>query len=256
VRRSLVGNRIGANAAADHFGQDLGAVAEQADAGRLGCVLDDLKRLVDAGRAMVEVAGLEPLLDPAFLDLDRNAVSAGHHRGERLGAAHATEPPGQNPLALEVAAIMLAAHLGEGLVGALDDALAADVDPAAGRHLAVHHEAGAIELVELLPGRPFGHQVGVGEKDAGCILVGLEDADRLARLDEQGLIFLQSLKRLNDLVVGRPVAGGATYTAIDDQALRVFGNLIVQIVHQHANSSFGRPMLRLNLIAPPGADMA
>ena len=136
--------------------------------------------------------------------LDGDAVRAGHDRRERLRAAHSAEAGGQDPLALEVAAIMLAAHFGEGLVGALDDALRADVDPAAGGHLAVHHQPLAIELVEHLPVRPFGHEVGVGDEHARRVLVGAEHADRLARLDEQGLVFLEPLERLDDLVEALP----------------------------------------------------
>ena len=151
---------------------------------------------------------------------------------------------------------MLAAHLGEGLVGALDDALRADVDPAAGRHLAVHHEALAIELVEHLPIRPFGHEVGVGDQHPRRILVGAEHANRLARLDEQGLVFLQPLERLDDLVVAFPVARGAADSAIDDEALRVLGDLIVEIVHQHPHRGLGGPMLGLDFAATAGADVA
>ena len=99
-------------------------------------------------------------------------IGAGERRGERLRAAHAAEAGGQDPVAVEVAAEMLAAHLGEGLVGALDDALRADVDPAAGGHLAVHHQALPIELVEVLPGGPGGDQVGVGDQHPRRVLVG------------------------------------------------------------------------------------
>ena len=219
-------------------------------------VADDLERLVDAGRALVEVARLEPLLDPAFLDLDRDAVRAGHDRRERLRAAHPAEAGGQDPLALEVAAIMLAAHLDEGLVGALDDALRADVDPAAGGHLAVHHEPLAIELVEHLPGRPFGHEVGVGDEHARRVLVRAEHADRLAGLDEQGLVLVEPLERLDDLVEALPVARGAADAAVDDEALRVLGDLVVEVVHQHPHRGFGGPALRLDLAAAPGADVA
>ena len=168
---------------------------------RLGRGPNDLQRLVDAGRATVEVARFEPLLDAAFLNLDGDAVRTGHDRRERLRAAHPAEAGGQDPAALEIAAIMLAAHLGEGLVGALDDALRADVDPAAGGHLAVHHQPLAIELVEHLPIGPFGHEVGVGDEHPRRVLVGAEHADRLARLDEQGLVLLEPLERLDDLVV-------------------------------------------------------
>ena len=97
-------------------------------------------------------------------------------------------PPVRIQLPGEIAAVVLPAGLDEGLVGALDDALAADVDPGARGHLAVHHQAQAIELVEVLPGRPVRHQVGVGDQHARRVGVGPEHADRLARLDEQRLV--------------------------------------------------------------------
>ncbi len=96
-----------------------------------------------------------------------------------LRAAHAAQTRGQNPAARQIAAIMLAAHLDESLVGALHDALAADIDPGAGRHLAVHHQALAIELVEMLPRGPVRHDVGVGDQHTRRVLVGAEHADRL-----------------------------------------------------------------------------
>ncbi len=120
--------------------------------------------------------------------LDREQRGAGHGRGERLRAAHAAEARGENPLALQRAAVMAPAHLDEGLVGALHDALAADIDPGARRHLAVHHQALAIELVEMVPGRPMRHQVGIGDQHARRVLVGAEHADRLARLHQQRLV--------------------------------------------------------------------
>ena len=184
-----------------------------------------VERLVDRGRAPVEIAGLEPLLDPALLAFDGDAMGAGHHRRERLRAAHAAEARGQDPAAAQVAVIMLAAHFGEGLVGALHDALGADVDPRAGRHLAVHHQALAIEFVEMVPGRPFRHQVRIGDQHARRVRVGAEHADRLARLDEQGLVVLEPLQRLDDRVVALPVARRPADAAIDDQLLGRLGDV-------------------------------
>ena len=194
VRRGLVGQRVRPDPAPHHLRQDLRRIAEQADRDRLVGGADHLQRLVDAGRALVEIARLQPLRDPALLAFDRDAMRPGHHRRERLRAAHAAEARGQDPFALEVAAMMLAAHLDEGLVSALNDALGADVDPRAGRHLAVHHQPLAIELVEMVPGRPVRHEVGIGDQDARRVLVGREDADRLARLDEQGLVLAEPLQ--------------------------------------------------------------
>ena len=51
----------------------------------------------------------------------------------------------------------VAGGVGEGI--ALEDALGADVDPRAGRHLAVHHQALTLKLVKVLPGRPAPHEV-------------------------------------------------------------------------------------------------
>ncbi len=151
-------------------------------------VAQDRERVVEVRRLPVEVARRKPHLDPARLAFDRQHRRAGHRRGERLRAAHAAEPRGQDPLVGELAAAMLAPGLGERLVGALHDALAADVDPRAGGHLAEHHEALAVELVEVLPRRPFRHEVGVRDQHARRVGVRLEHADRLARLDQQRLV--------------------------------------------------------------------
>ena len=168
---------------------------------------------------------------------------ARHGRGKRLRAAHAAEPGGQDPLAGEVAAVMLAAHLHEGLVGALHDALRADIDPRAGRHLAVHHEPLAIELVEVVPGGPVRHEVGVGDQHARRVGVRAEDADRLARLHQQRLVVLERLQERDDAVEALPVARRAADAAIDDELAGLLGDVRVEIVHQHAQRRFGQPAL-------------
>ena len=174
----------------------------------------------------------------------------------RLRAAHAAQPRGQDPAAGEAAAVMLAAHLDEGLVGALHDALAADVDPRAGRHLAEHHQALAIELVEMLPGRPVRHQVGVGDQHARRIGVGAEHADRLARLDQQRLVGFELAQRRHDAVEALPVARGTADAAIDHQLAGLLGDIGIEIVHQHAQRRLGQPALGREVGAARGADGA
>ena len=83
---------------------------------------------------------------------------------------------------------MLAAGLGEGLVGALQDALRADVDPRAGGHLAIHHQAAFFKIIEDLLRGPLGHKIAVGQQDARSVDVGAHDTDGLAGLDEQRLV--------------------------------------------------------------------
>jgi hypothetical protein len=161
--------------------------------------------------------------------------------GQRLRAAHAAQARGEDPAARHAAAEVLAAGLDEGLVGALHDALAADVDPRAGRHLAVHHQALAIELVEVLPGGPLGHQVGVGQQHARRIGVGAEHAHRLARLDQQRLVGLQLAQR-EDRVEAVPVARRLADAAVHDQRVRVLGHLGVEVVLQHAVGRLDQPV--------------
>ena len=111
-----------------------------------------------------------------------------HRHGQRLRAAHAAEPGGERDRAGERAVERLRGDGAERLVGALQDALGADVDPRAGGHLAVHREPGGLEAAELRPGRPVAHEVGVGDQHPRRPLVRPHDADRAARLHEQRLV--------------------------------------------------------------------
>ena len=57
---------------------------------------------------------------------------------------------------------MLSARFDERFISALYDALAADIDPRSSRHLAVHGQPFFIEDVKVIPIRPMGHQIGIG----------------------------------------------------------------------------------------------
>ena len=113
-------------------------------------------------------------------------------------------PPVTTSRPCERAAEVLPGALGERLVGALQDALRADVDPRAGRHLAVHREPERFEPAELVPGRPARHQVRVGDQHPRRLLVGPEHADRLPALDQQRLVVLQPPERGHDRARSTP----------------------------------------------------
>src|SRR5690606_8679980 len=137
-------------------------VAKQRDRLRLagrGVLLDPRQRVVDIRGLLVDVAGAQAEVDAGLAAFDVQRTGAGQRGRQRLRATHAAQARGEDPAPLEAAAVVLPAHLDEGLVGALHDALAADVDPRAGGHLAVHHQALAVELVEVLPVGPGRHQV-------------------------------------------------------------------------------------------------
>ena len=154
----LVGDDVDRDAAAQQLGEDLGAVADDAD--RPGAPLG-LGRaaafsigVVEVVGDLVEVAVLDPAVQPGPVDVDDQAGAVVQGDGERLGAAHAAAAAGQGQGAGEGAAEPLLGDRGEGLVGALDDALGADVDPRPGGHLAVHGQPEVLEPAELGPGRP------------------------------------------------------------------------------------------------------
>ncbi len=94
VRGGLVGHEVHARATAHDLREDLGGVAEQADAARDALrlvLLGAAQRLVQIGDHLVEVAGVEPPLDARRVHLHREADALVHRDGERLRAAHAAQ---------------------------------------------------------------------------------------------------------------------------------------------------------------------
>ena len=256
VRRGLVGDDVDRGVRVEQEREQVGGVAEQANGQGLALVpssdgpADGVVRVV---RLLVEVAELDAPGDPGLVALDADAHAAVHGHGQRLRAAHAAQAPGQGDRAGQGPAEALGGDGGERLVGALQDALGADVDPRARGHLPVHGQAEVLQAAELLPGRPLRDEVGVGDEHAGGPLVGAEDADRLAGLDQEGLVVLEVLERGDDRGVGVPAAGGAPGAAVDDELVGVFGHLGIQVVHQHAHGALLAPPLAGALGAAGGA---
>ena len=191
VRAGLIRDDVRPPVAADELGQNLGAVAEQADRDGLAPgprVGDPCERLVQRVGLPVEVPGLDAALDPRGVDLDAERDAAVHGHGEGLRAAHPPEPAGQRDRAGERAAEALGGTLRERLVGALQDPLRPDVDPRTGGHLPVHREPGVLQLAEGVPVRPLRDQHRVHDQHPWRHLVRAEHRHRLPRLHEQGLV--------------------------------------------------------------------
>ena len=128
------------------------------------------------------------------------------------------------------------------------------IDPRAGRHLAVHHQALLVEFVEVFPGRPLRHQVGVREQHARRIRMGAEHAHGFAGLDQQRFVGLQFFQRFQDPVVRVPVARRAPDAAVDHQRFRPlgdFGSRLFWIIRYAASIS---QFLQVSLL-PRGARM-
>ena len=113
-----------------------------------------LDRGVEVVGDLVEVAVLDPALQPGPVDVDDQADAVVEGDGQRLRAAHPAAAAGQGQRAGQGAAEPLLGDGGEGLVRALDDALGADVDPRPGGHLAVHGQPELLQPAELRPVGP------------------------------------------------------------------------------------------------------
>ena len=197
---------------------------------------------------------VDPSLEHVLVDVDHERDPVVHRHGQGLGAAHATGPRRDGERAGERAAEPLASDLGEAFVRALQDSLRADVDPRTRSHLPVHREALVFEAAELVPVRPIGYQVGVGDQHPRRPFVRAHDADRLARLDEHRLVALERGERAQHRPVRIPRTGGPPGAAVDDEPVRVLGDLGVEVVLQHPVGSLLRPAPTGQVGAPRRAD--
>ncbi len=244
VRRGLVGDRIRPHPAPDQLRQDLRGIAQEAHRARLA----GLARRFNGGHCTVKIrlhfidkTHFQATFDTSGVTFHRQHRGTRHSTSQRLRAAHTAQPTGENPLAAPVAAVVLFAAGHKGLVRALDDALRADVDPRTSRHLTVHHEPRPVQLVEMLPGGPVWDEIGVGDEHTGRVEVRLEDAHRLARLDQEGLVGPEPFEGLYDLVIAFPIPHGSPGPPVDHQLGGVFSDLGVEVVHQHAHGRLGEP---------------
>jgi hypothetical protein len=197
---------------------------------------------------------LHPAGQPGRVDVDDQAGPLVEGDRQRLRTAHPPAPAGQREGAGERSAETLFGDRSECLVGALHDALGADVDPRAGRHLPVHGQAEVFEAAELGPGGPVADEVGVGQQHPRCPLVGGEHPDRAPRLHQHRLVGLQRGQGGHHRIEAVPVAGSPSGTPVNHQIVWAFSVLGVEVVHQHPQWSLGGPLPGGQGGAPRGAD--
>ena len=163
-----------------------------------------------------------------------------HLAGPGLVAAHAAGAGGQEDLAVHVVVpALLQDDGGQGLEGTLDNALGADVLPRSGGVLGKDGQVLVLQVIEPLPGGL--HDVGGGHHNTGGQVVGLEHGHGHAGLDDQSLVVLQVLQRLDDGVVRLPVTGALAVAAVDDQHLGDLG--VLHVVLQHPQDGLLLPTL-------------
>ena len=162
VRAGLIRQQIGHHAAPREFGNHVRAISHQAYGSGFAlanCVLQNAKSFVEIVHHHVAVAGLHTALDVLGVHVNSQKCSAIQRGSERLRATHSAEAAAGHELSSQIALKMFSRCRSKRFVGALQNSLGADVDPASGCHLAIHHQAGAVEFVEVLPVAPMSNQV-------------------------------------------------------------------------------------------------
>ena len=250
MRGRLVRDDVEPLAAADEFRLHFRGVADERD----GFRATGGRGLARPGEGFVEIVGqsvhvadVEAAPCPRFVHFDDERHALVHRDGEWLGPSHAAETRRQGHSTAQRPTKVLAGQLGKGFVRALENSLRPDVDPRAGRHLPVHREPGSLEAAEVVPVRPLADEIRVGDEDARRPFARPEHADRLAGLDEQRFVVLESAQLADDRVESVPAPRRAAGSAVDHEIVGPLGNLGIEVVHEHPQGRFLNPALAAQL---------
>src|SRR2546430_2598932 len=189
---------------------------------------------------------------------ERRTYSSGSSRRSAAGSrpAIAAGPRRDDEPARERSIEVRSRDRREGLIGALENPLRADVDPRPGGHLSVHRQPGILEPAEFVPGRPARDDERVRDEHARRPLMRAEDTHGLAGLHEQGLVILKPRERLKDAVERGPRPCRAPGAAVDDEVFWTLGNVRVEAVLDHAERGLLRPGEAVQGSPARGADDA
>ena len=195
VAGGLVGKQVDVDVLCQAVLQQIYDVAVVGDGDRLfllHVLLGPLEYLIQVVADQADPALIVTGLDAAFVHFGEHTHGPGDFRRLGLSAAHAAQAGGDKELTGQVAfgrnAQEFPSGVEDGVEGAVDDALGPDVHPAAGGHLAVvghAHFFGNLPIVDVVE---HTHHQSVGEDNTGSVLLGGEQAHRMARFDDQGLI--------------------------------------------------------------------
>ncbi len=242
----LISDHVGYSAAAHELRQNVCGVPDEPY--REGDPLrarfgDPRDRTVETRRLSVAVAGGDAPVDARFVHLHTEECPAVHGGGERLRTPHPPEPGAEHEPTGQRSAKVLSANRAKGLVRSLEDSLRPDVDPRPGGHLSIHHEAGALELAKMIPGRPAADEVAVGDQDPRRADMRAKHADGLTTLNQERLIAVERPKGRNNGIERRPAPGRAARSTINNQIAGTLCHVRVEIVHKHAKGRFLLPSL-------------
>jgi len=167
--------------------------------------------------------GIQPLLDPGCIYIGTQVHRSGHRCCQGLSTTHPSYPTRHNQPAFQIATKILTTAFHKGFVGSLQNPLRTYVNPASRRHLPVHHQSFRLQFLKMLPGCPGRHQIAVGYEYPRCFGVRSNKPNRLARLYQQGVIFVHIQQDADNFANGFYISGCLSGTAVHNQIGRIFG---------------------------------
>ena len=216
---------------------NVAAIGDSAGLAFLLVVESDLGGLFERVGAVADPALGVTGLDTGIVDLGDDGGSAGDLSSLALSAAHAAKTGGDEQTAGEVLIVgdaeLQTAGVEQRVERAVDDALGADVHPAAGGHLTVVGNAersSAVEVLLVIEGTD--HQA-VGDDDARSHLVGVEQTQRMTGHDDEGLLIGQLLEVLLDQTVLHPVLADLAGLTVGDELIGIESDIEVEVVVDH-----------------------
>ena len=176
-------------------------------------------------------------LDPRRVDFGDNAGTAGDLESLGLRARHPPETRGYKGLSREIAVLrdpeVEPSRIQESDIGAVDDALRADVHPAAGGHLTVVDAAQRGQAMEIFRRVEHTDHQAVGDDCARRLRARREETERMPGADHQGLGVIHDLQVAFDQEVLHPVLADLARLTVCDQFVGVEGYVEVEVVVDH-----------------------
>src|SRR3954447_22065506 len=108
---------------------------------------------------LVDLLQTKPSFYPLSVYLDEQSDAAIEGDSLCLRTTHFAESGGQHEFSFEISPAMLPCERTKRFICSLKNSLGSDIDPAAGGHLAIHHQSLALVFVELFLSRPVGNNV-------------------------------------------------------------------------------------------------
>ena len=193
VRWSLIGDDVGDAFSLEQFAGYGCAVFHDADADRFPLfqtIVNPFECFIEGIRCPVKIAFTPLVLGLFWINLGDEDASIIHCSRKGLRSAHIAKPGRENPFSSQAGCLeMFPCASAEGFVGALQDALGTDINPASGSHLSVHGEPHQVQLVEVFLCGMAGDKVGVGDDDPWCSGMRWSNVNGFSGLYAESLIW-------------------------------------------------------------------